>query len=222
MRQCEACGQPFAQSAAGCTHCGQPVAVTAAAGHLSRVNIAGNPGPSVYTFPRGPLPATPVSAAGPDEPSSPSSPDWDPDATTRFTPIYASHSRAKNNAALVMLALALTASVGSLAWLIGQTVAVGRSVPQATAAASPTATKQNTAVPRNSTMCSPEVVRSDNTNCTLARRVLAAVRTLGTDLPPTFRVTVTDPQTNKNVTLVCSVKGWIECRTGEVTIYVRH
>jgi hypothetical protein len=71
-------------------------------------------------------------------------------------------------------------------------------------------------------MCSPEVVRSDNTNCTLARRVLAAVRTLGTDLPPTFRVTVTDPQTNKNVTLVCSVKGWIECRTGEVTIYVRH
>ncbi len=227
MRQCEACGQPFAEPATHCTRCGHPLAVAAGAGHLRRVSIAGNPGPVSYEFggrarPAAPVaPVTPASAVSPDEPSSPGSPDYDPDATTRFAPIYASHSKAKNNAALVMLAVALIASVASLAWLIGQTVAIGPSAPRATAASSPTASKLSTALPRNTTVCSPEVVRSDTTNCTLARRVLAAVRTLGTDVPPTFRVTVTDPQTNKNVTLVCSVKGWIECKTGDVTVFVR-
>ena len=106
MRQCEACGQPFAEPATHCTRCGHPLAVAAGAGHLSRVSIAGNPGPVSYEFegrarPTAPVtPVTPASAVSPEEPSSPGSPDYDPDATTRFAPIYASHSKAKNNAAL--------------------------------------------------------------------------------------------------------------------------
>ncbi|MFT3860390.1 hypothetical protein [Micropruina sp.] len=164
----------------------------------------------------------PVAADDSESPSSPSSPDWDPDATARFTLNWPSHNKLKNTAALVMLTVALVAAVVSLAWLIGQTVATGRPASDSTPTTSASSTPLSTALPRNTTVCTPEVARSATTNCTLARRVLSAVRTLGTDLPATFRVTVTDPQTKKNTTLVCTVKGLIECSGGdEVTVYLR-
>ena len=164
--------------------------------------------------------ATPPASSGQD-PSSPSSPEWDPDATTRFTPIYASHSRGKNTAALVGLAVCVVAAVVSLAGLIAQTVATGPALPRQSATASASPTALSTVVPRNATVCTPELARNNKTNCTLAQRVFTAVRTLGTDLPDTFRVTITDPQTSKNVTYVCSIKSWIECDNGDATIYVR-
>lgn len=172
---------------------------------------ASEPAPPIATLP---------ASSGPD-PSSPSSPEWDPDATTKFTPIYASHSRGKNIAALVGLAICVVAAVVSLAGLIAQTVGTGPALarPSATASASPTVL--STVVPRNATVCTPELARNNKTNCTVAQRVFAAVRTLGTDLPDKFRVTITDPQTSKNATFVCSIKSWIECDKGDATIYVR-
>ncbi len=156
----------------------------------------------------------------PRSPATPSSSDWDPDATTRFMPAYASRNDIKNTAALVALAVALVAAVSSLAWLIGQSVSAGRPLARPSVSA-PSATPISTAIPKNATVCTPEVARSTNTSCTLARRVLSSVRTLGTDLPDTFRVTVTDPQTAKNATFVCSIKSWIQCvGGGDVTVYV--
>ena len=212
MQSCEACGRPLSDDALRCPACGRsvPDAVRGDAVQPHDAEQTGEIPPVRFTG----------EPAGPSE-SSPDSEDWDPDETTRFRPVYDSSRNRRNTLALAGLSVALIAAVVSLAWLIGQTVAIGPSAPRATAASSPTASKLSTALPRNTTVCSPEVVRSDTTNCTLARRVLAAVRTLGTDVPPTFRVTVTDPQTNKNVTLVCSVKGWIECKTGDVTVFVR-
>ncbi len=61
------------------------------------------------------------------------------------------------------------------------------------------------------------MARSTNTTCAVATRVLAAVRTLGTDLPDTFRVTIVDPQSHKNATYVCAIKSWIEHRSGPAT-----
>lgn len=150
-----------------------------------------------------------------------SSPEWDPDATTRFMPAYSSRNDVKNTAALVALAVFLVAAVSSLAWLIGESVISARPLGRPSAGASPSATPISTAVPKNATVCTPEVARSTNTSCTLARRVLSGVRTLGTDLPDTFRVTVVDPQSAKNATFVCSIKSWIQCvSSGDVTVYV--
>jgi hypothetical protein len=157
-----------------------------------------------------------------DADQDPSGEDYDPDATTRFMPAYASRTNAKNTAALVALAVALIAAVSSLAWLIGASVTAARPTARPSVAASPTSTPISTAVPKNATVCTPEVARSTNTSCTLARRVFSAVRTLGTDLPNTFRVTVTDPQTAKNATFVCSIKSWIQCvGSSDVTVYVQ-
>lgn len=164
--------------------------------------------------------ATLPASNGPD-PSSPSSPDWDPDATTRFSPIYVSHSRGKNIAALVGLAVCVVAAVVSLGGLIAQTVGTGPALPRPPATASASPTPLSTVVPRNATVCTPELARNSRTNCSVAQRVYAAVRILGTDLPGTFRVTITDPQTSKNGTFVCSIKSWIECKRGDATIYVR-
>lgn len=161
------------------------------------------------------------SGASPASPATASSPEWDPDATTRFMPVYANHNDAKNTLALVSLAITLVLAVSSLAWLIGQSVSAGRPLARPSVAATPTATPISTVVPKNATVCTPEVARSTNTSCTLARRVLSAVRVLGTDLPDTFRVTAVNPQTAKNATFVCSVKSWIQCvGPGDVTVYV--
>ncbi|HVK44655.1 MAG TPA: hypothetical protein VM429_07105 [Micropruina sp.] len=247
MPYCEACGRTLSESDGRCSACGRPVPVTFAAGHLSRVAIAGNPGPIQYasTTPRTVLDFTPppafssaqTSEPHPDVPDGaeaddaddaddadqdPSGEDYDPDATTRFMPAYASRTNAKNTAALVALAVALIAAVSSLAWLIGASVTAARPTARPSVAASPTSTPISTAVPKNATVCTPEVARSTNTSCTLARRVFSAVRTLGTDLPNTFRVTVTDPQTAKNATFVCSIKSWIQCvGSSDVTVYVQ-
>lgn len=157
----------------------------------------------------------------PASPASPSGAEWDPDATTRFMPAYSSRNDLKNTAALVALAVFLVAAVSSLAWLIGQSVTADQPLVRASVGATPTASPISTVVPKNATVCTPEVARSTNTSCTLARRVLSAVRTLGTDLPDSFRVTVVNPQTAKNATLVCTIKSWIQCvGSGDVTVYV--
>ena len=52
--------------------------------------------------------------------------------------------------------------------------------------------------------------------------MLAAVRPIGNDLPDSFRVIVVDPQTRKNSTYLCTIKGWIECvGQRDATVYVR-
>lgn len=80
----------------------------------------------------------------------------------------------------------------------------------------------STVVPRNATVCTPELARSSDTNCTVAQRVFSAVRTLGTDLPDSFRVTITDPGTDKNATFVCSIEAWIQCvGDDQAVVYVR-
>ncbi|HOQ52831.1 MAG TPA: hypothetical protein PLF56_04380 [Micropruina sp.] len=155
-------------------------------------------------------------------PSAPSSPEWDPDATTRFTPIYASRSRAKNTAALVGLAIGVVAAVTSLAGLIAQSVVTGPANPRGSTPTSASPTPLSTVVPRNATVCTPELARSSDTNCTVAQRVFSAVRTLGTDLPDSFRVTITDPGTDKNATFVCSIEAWIQCvGDDQAVVYVR-
>lgn len=231
MVVCAVCGASLSEDATTCPQCGRS-AVGAAPGHLSRMAIAGRAGATEYaahgpTFvpavPTSPRPA--VNGAGWSAGSSARSqttPDYDPDATTKFTVAYPSRKDVKNTVALVGLALALVAAVSSLAWLIGQSMTAGRTTDARSAgSASPSATPISTVVPKNATVCTPEVARSTNTTCTLANRVLSAVRTLGTDLPSSFRVTVVNPQTTKNATYVCSIKSWIECvGSGDVTIYV--
>lgn len=238
MRECEACGRQLSGQLERCSECGHPVAVAASAGHLSRSAIAGDAGATRYVPASAPGFAlidssAPVPAAAPiangvkaqrtDTPASPASPDFDPDATMRFTPIYRSHSDAKNTAALVGLAVALIAAVASLAWLIGQSVLTGRPAPRESVTASARPTALSTAIPRGATVCTPELARSQATNCTVARRVFSQVRILGTDLPDSFRVTITDPlNAKKNVTFVCTIHTWIECAGPEqATIYVR-
>ena len=61
-----------------------------------------------------------------------------------------------------MLAVALIASVASLAWLIGQTVAIGPSAPRATAASSPTASKLSTVRPSEIEMGMPVSISTVN------------------------------------------------------------
>ncbi|MEZ5090560.1 MAG: hypothetical protein R2719_13130 [Micropruina sp.] len=140
-------------------------------------------------------------------------PDWDPDETVRFRPAQGSRQNAKNTAALIALAVALVAAVASLAWLIGQAVGGAGATPTSPRPVSSASTPAalSTVVPRNATVCTHESARSSNTSCTVATRVLREVRTLGTDLPDTFRVTIVDPQTRKNATYVCQIKSWIEC-----------
>lgn len=161
-----------------------------------------------------------ASAADPTEPSARDDPDFDPDETSHFLPSYGVRRSIKNNIALVALAITLVAAVSSLAWLIGQTVG-GRSGGGPQASVTPTPTVLSTSPPRGSVVCTTEVARSDNTTCTVATRVLSAVRRLGTDLPKTFRVTIEHPQTKKNATFVCTIKSWIQCTgKGDVTVFV--
>lgn len=238
MRECEACGQQLSGQLDRCSHCGHPVADAAAHGHLSRSAIAGRAGATLYAQSATATsvaidPVVPAAATAPiangtkldraEGPSSPTSPDFDPDATMRFTPIYRSHSDLRNTAALVGLAIALIAAVLSLAWLIGQSVITGPATPRDPASASAKPTALSTAVPRGATICTPELARNQVTNCTVARRVFAEVRRLGTDVPDSFRVTITDPlNPKKNLTFVCTMHAWIECvGPDQNTIYVR-
>jgi len=223
MHVCEACGLRLSEHALRCPRCGHSVLVS--------------PEPAVKSAPtlrssdagRPPVPVTATMAdaratgrGAPDAvPVTPASPEWDPDETMRLLPAYSSGRNTKNTIALVALAVSLVAAVSSLAWLIGQSVGGGRPVSRPPArSASPTAL--STSVPRNATVCTHEMARSSNTNCTVGTRVLTAVRTLGTDVPDTFRVTIAHPQTRKNATFVCAMKGWIECTgSSDVIIYVR-
>ena len=205
MVLCEACGLRLFEHALHCPRCGRAV---------SAVDPESAETPS----------ATPSDDAandsGPDH-DRPGDADWDPDETTRFRPVEGSRRSLRNTIALVGLAIALVAAVASLAWLIGQTVGA-RPVTTVVTSPSPTSTPPSSTPPRNSVICTHEVARSTNTSCAVATRVLSAVRTLGTDLPDTFRVTIVDPQSRKNVTFVCAVKSWIEC-TGDhdVRVFVR-
>jgi len=223
MHVCEACGLRLFEHALRCPRCGHSVLASPG----SDVKPATTPRPGEAGGPPVPMAATPVHAGTTDAdsavspPVSPASPEWDPDETMRLLPAYRSRGNTKNTVALVALAVALVAAVTSLAWLIGQSVGGGRPVSRPPArSASPTAL--TTAVPRTATVCTHEVARSSNTNCVVATRVLAAVRTLGTDVPDTFRVTIANPQTRKNATFICAMKGWIECTgSSDVRIYVR-
>lgn len=205
MMLCEACGLRLFEHALHCPRCGHAV---------SPADPESVESPST----------TPADAAPNDSgpgPDGPGDADWDPDETTRFRPVEVSRRSLRNTIALVGLAIALVAAVVSLAWLIGQTVGA-RPVTTVVTTPSATSTLPSSTPPRNSVICTHEVARSTNTSCTLATRVLSAVRTLGTDLPDTFRVTIVDPQTRKNATFVCAVKSWIECTGGhDVRVFVR-
>lgn len=204
MVLCEACGLRLFEHALHCPRCGRPV--------------------------------TPVN---PDSPPPPESPDtaatdhrpdagaggaargdagWDAEETTRFQPVEGPRRSRRNKIALIGIVAATIAAVVSLAWLIGQTVGA-RPVTAVVTSPSPTAMPPSSTPPRNSVICTHEVARSNNTSCVLATRVLSAVRTLGTDLPDTFRVTIVDPQSRKNATFVCAIKSWIEC-TGDHDVRV--
>ncbi|MFT4216934.1 MAG: hypothetical protein QM619_07075 [Micropruina sp.] len=195
MLVCEACGQQLFEHALHCPRCGADVPVAE---------------------------VDPDAAQPPSPPSSPSGDDdWDPDETSRFLPAYGWRRGLRNRVALVSLTVALIAAVASLAWLIGQAVGGGPAVP-VPVSSTPSVTPRSTTPPRSAVVCTPEVARSTNTSCAVATRVLAAVRTIGTDLPDRFRVTIVDPQSSKNATYVCTIKSWIEC-TGsrDARVYVQ-
>jgi hypothetical protein len=205
MQSCEACGRPLSDDALRCPACGRsvPDAVRGDAVQPHDAEQTGEIPPVRFTG----------EPAGPSE-SSPDSEDWDPDETTRFRPVYDSSRNRRNTLALAGLSVALIAAVVSLAWLIGQTVGA-RPITV-------TATPLSSTPPRSAVVCTTEVARSTNTSCAVATRVLSAVRTLGTDLPDKFRVTIVDPNSQKNATYVCSIKSWIECSgPGDARVYVR-
>lgn len=206
MLSCEACGRPLTGDASRCTACGRPVTDVA---------------PHDTGQPQETAPARFAGAPAEPSGSSPESDDWDPDETTRFRPAYESSRNRRNTLALVSLSIALVAAVVSLAWLIGQTVGA-RPVTPVAPSGSATATPMSSTPPRSAVVCTAEVARSTNTSCAVATRVLSAVRTLGTDLPNRFRVTVVDPGSRKNTTYVCTIKSWIECTgSGDARVYVR-
>ncbi|MFT4228437.1 MAG: hypothetical protein QM624_18685 [Micropruina sp.] len=212
MQSCEACGRPLSDDALRCPACGRPVpdAVRDDAGQSQDAERTGEIPPVRFTG----------DPAGPSE-SSPESDDWDPDETTRFRPVEDTSRNRRNTLALVSLSVALIAAVVSLAWLIGQTVGA-RPITSGSAPATVTATPLSSTPPRSAVVCTTEVARSTNTSCAVATRVLSAVRTLGTDLPDKFRVTIVDPNSQKNATYVCSIKAWIECSgPGDARVYVR-
>ncbi len=213
MLMCEACGLRLFEHALHCPRCGRAV---------PGAEVADDDLPSQSDNPPARFAGAPGETAAPTGGATESEDsDWDPDETSRFLPAYGSARRLRNRLALVSLTIALVAAVASLAWLIGQTVGA-RPVVTASAAPSPSATPPSSTPPRGSIVCTHEVARSTNTSCAVATRVLAAVRTLGTDLPDTFRVTIVDPQSRKNATYVCAIRSWIEC-TGsrDARIYVR-
>lgn len=211
MLSCEACGRPLSDDALRCTTCDHPVSVATA----SSGNGAHPPELPLVGF-----------ADGPDDAPGESSPDtedadWDPDETTRLRPAYeyARHNR-RNSLAVVSLSVALVAAVVSLAWLIGQSLGARPPAQGTTSAPTPT-TPLSSTPPRSAVICTSEVARSTNTSCAVATRVLAAVRTLGTDLPDKFRVTIVDPASQRNVTHVCAIKSWIECTgPGDTRVHV--
>ncbi len=213
MLSCEACGRQVSDDALRCPACDHPVPAAAASffgngAHPQEMPLVGF-------------------ADAPDDGPSESSPDteagdWDPDETTRLRPAYeyARHNR-RNSLAVVSLSVALVAAVVSLAWLIGQSFGARPDTPATTSAPTPT-TPLSSTPPRGAVICTSEVARSTNTSCAVATRVLAAVRTLGTDLPDKFRVTIVDPASQKNVTHVCAIKSWIECTgPGDTRVHVR-
>lgn len=213
MLSCEACGRPLSDDVLRCPACQRPVAD-------ATPDDAGQP------------PETPPArfAGAPDAPSEPTEPaepageaeaDWDSEETTRFGAVDDSRHNRRNTLAVMSLSVALVAAVVSLAWLIGQAVAARPFTP-ASGPAPVTATPVSSTPPRNAVVCTPEVARSTNTSCAVAGRVLGAVRTLGTDLPDKFRVTIVDPNNRRNATYLCAIKSWIEC-TGprDAHVYVR-
>lgn len=213
MLVCEACGLRLFEHALRCPHCGRAVPLTDVE---SDEEPASSETPPVRFSGRGPGASEVPAEAEPGDGS-----DWDPDETSRFLPAYGGGRSVRNTLALVGLTVALVAAVASLAWLVGQTMGVRMPIatpaPATSAPAAPSSTP-----PRNATVCTHEVARSTNTTCAVATRVLAAVRTLGTDLPDSFRVTIADPQSKKNATYICTIKAWIEC-TGDrdARVYVR-
>lgn len=222
MVDCEACGAHVPADAIRCPGCG--TAVAADTDPLAPPARFGSSHPEPDTWSAPPVDGQPHdggTAPNPaEEPPEQDGPDFDPDETSRFLPSHGSRRSLKNNVALVGLAIALVAAVSSLAWLIGQAVGGGvGSGPQPTATATPTAL--STRPPRGSVVCTTEVTRSDNTTCAVATKVLSAVRRLGTDLPPSFRVTIEHPETKKNVTYVCRIKSWITCTAkDDAVVYV--
>ncbi len=216
MLVCEACGLRLFEHALRCPHCGQAVSGADAEPDDQPASAST---PPVRFSGRGPGADVALANPAADQPDDGS--DWDPDETSRFLPAYGLRRSTRNTVALAGLAVALVAAVASLAWLVGQTmgirVPIATSAPTRSTPAAPSSTP-----PRNATVCTHEVARSTNTTCAVATRVLAAVRTLGTDLPDTFRVTIVDPQTRKNATYICAIKSWIEC-TGDrdARIFVR-
>ncbi len=226
MLVCEACGLRLFEHALHCPHCGHAVPGVddesddqPASADTPPVRFSGRgSGADVAPADVAPEDVAPAEAAA-DEPDD--GPDWDPDETSRFLPAYGLRRSTRNAVALAGLAVALVAAVASLAWLVGQTMGIRAPIATAAPTRSTPAAPSSTP-PRNATVCTHEVARSTNTTCAVATRVLAAVRTLGTDLPDTFRVTIVDPQTRKNATYICAIKSWIEC-TGDrdARIFVR-
>ena len=183
MHVCEACGLRLFEHALRCPRCGHSVLASKGSAVKPATTLRADDAGGAVSPPV-PVTATPAHAVITDAgsavspPVSPASPEWDPDETMRLLPAYSSRGKTKNTVALVALAVALVAAVTSLAWLIGQSVGGGRPVSRPPArSASPTAL--TTTVPRTATVCTHEVARSSNTNCTVATRVLSAVRTLG-------------------------------------------
>lgn len=222
MLVCEACGLRLYEHALRCPHCGRAVPIATSDEPDNLAGESGEPDSADTTplrFSGDPAKSGPGPA--PDGDDSDDGSDWDPDETSRFLPTYGSGRTWRNTLALVGIGIALVAAVSALAWLIGQTVGAPPVVSTA-APATPRATPPSSTPPRNATICTQEVARSTNTTCAVATRVLSAVRALGTDVPDSFRVTIVDPQSNKNATYVCAVKGWIEC-TGsrDARVYVK-
>lgn len=234
MRRCAACSLPLYQHALRCPRCGQVVPQPDGQADVDALDLEQHAGTArqdsstsaasgapiaQHHAPDFAAPAQPVAAS----PEREGDADWDPEQTTRFRTVPSADRTRRNVAALVSIGVALVAAVVSLAWLIAQVVMPsGRTAPTAPTSGSATPFAPSTTVPRNATICTPEVARSTNTTCAVATRVLTAVRVLGTDLPESFRVTIVDPATKKNATYVCTVRSWIECvGSSDMTVYVK-
>ena len=215
MQSCEACGRPLSDDASRCPACDHPVPA-------ADENAAHPPETPPIRFAGAPESAPTESSPDTGPSSTTQDADWDPDETTRFRTVDESSRRHRRNTlAVVSLSVALVAAVVSLAWLIGQTLGARPFTPDP-GPTTATATPLSSTPPRSAVICTSEVARSTNTSCEVATRVLTAVRTLGTDLPDKFRVTIVDPATRKNATYVCSIKSWIECTgPGDTRVHVR-